>query len=285
MDNYIERLILLWSLPSYVFIVAFDWALTAWQGRKAYSVQDTATNVYLALLNGTLDFIMRYGFVLAMLGWCFDHRILHLQTSGFGYWFALFILEDFAYYTLHCVDHFCRFFWAAHVTHHSSILFNITTGFRSSVFQPLYRGFYFLPLAFLGFDPAHIMVMYAATQIYGTFVHTEHIGRVGFLEWIFVTPSHHRVHHASNPKYLDKNMGMCLIIWDRIFGTFAEEDPAEPPRYGLTKNVEDRGPINIVFHEWRAIVNDFKTKGRNLKEKLGYVFGPPGWQPKPEERS
>src|SRR6185295_952441 len=135
------------------------------------------------------------------------------------------------YWLLHFVDHKCRFFWAIHVTHHSSEEYNLTTGFRSSVFQPFYRTIYFLPLPFLGFHPLDILFMYAATQLYGVLVHTEWNLRLGWLEHLLVTPSHHRVHHASNGRYIDKNMGMVFIVWDKIFGTFAPEDPADPPRY------------------------------------------------------
>jgi len=148
------------------------------------------------------------------------------------------------------------------------------------VFQPLYRMFFFAPIAWLGFQPVDILVMYAATQIFGTFVHNDACGKLGPLEWIFVTPSHHRVHHASNAKYLDKNMGMALIVWDRMFGTFVEEDPNEPVRYGLTVPLDSRGPVNIVFHEWKSIWRDLRGNARNWRERLGYLFAWPGWRPR-----
>jgi hypothetical protein len=157
---------------------------------------------------------------------------------------------------------------------------NFTVGFRSSVFQPIYRFIYFIPLAFVGFKPLDIVFMYSATQIWGIIVHTELVKNTGWLEYIFVTPSHHRVHHASNPKYLDKNMGMFLIIWDKIFGTFQKELPVEeykPINYGLTSPVENPNAINIVFHEWKSIVSDVKQKDLSWKQRLGYVFFKPGW--------
>jgi sterol desaturase/sphingolipid hydroxylase (fatty acid hydroxylase superfamily) len=157
---------------------------------------------------------------------------------------------------------------------------NFTVGFRSSVFQPLYRFIYFIPLAFLGFKPLDIVFMYSATQIWGIFVHTELIGKMGWLEYILVTPSHHRVHHASNPKYLDKNMGMFLIVWDQLFGTFQPElteEEYQPRKYGLTKPLEDQGPVNVIFHEWNEIGKDLARKDIGWKEKWHYLFGPPGW--------
>ena len=177
------------------------------------------------------------------------------------------------------MDHFCRFFWAVHGTHHSSPEFNLSTGFRSSVFQPLYRVAYFAPLAWVGFQPMDVLFMYAATQIYGSLIHTERIKKMGWLEYILVTPSHHRVHHASNPRYLDKNMGMCLIIWDKIFGTFQPEDESDPPRYGITKTLSDRGPINIVFHEWKDLFSDVKNVAKDWRERLGFIIHGPGWKP------
>lgn len=122
--------------------------------------------------------------------------------------------------------------------------------------------------------------MYSATQIWGIFVHTELINKMGWLEYILVTPSHHRVHHASNAKYLDRNMGMFLIIWDKMFGTFQPElsaDNYQQIKYGLTKNIEKTTPLNLVFHEWKQIIRDVSLKDVTIKEKLGYVFGPPGW--------
>lgn len=161
-----------------------------------------------------------------------------------------------------------------HVTHHSSEEFNLTVGFRSSVFQPLYRFVWFIPIALVGFDPLDIMFMYAATQIYGILIHTKTVSKLGPLEWVLSTPSHHRVHHASNIKYLDKNMGMILIIWDRVFGTFAKEE--EEVVYGLTTNIKTYNPITMVFHEWKAIYEDL-NKQTSFKNKIMYVFGPPGW--------
>jgi sterol desaturase/sphingolipid hydroxylase (fatty acid hydroxylase superfamily) len=182
------------------------------------------------------------------------------------------------YYWLHRIDHYCRFFWAVHVTHHSSEQFNFTVGFRSSVFQPLYRFLYFVPIAWMGFMPLDILFIYSATQIWGILVHTRLIGNLGILEHILVTPSHHRVHHASNAIYLDRNMGMALIIWDKMFGTFQKELPEPEITYGLTKNLDSHHPLHVVFHEWKNIIKDVK-KYKSWKHKFMAVFGPPGWSP------
>src|SRR4029077_1642445 len=204
--------------------------------RRFYTLKDSITNLYLMLLNSGIDLLFRVVY-LAILQFFFLHAVAHWQNA-FAYWLVLLVAEDFLYYWLHRFDHEIRFFWATHVTHHSSQKLNFSVGFRSSVFQPLYRFIYFIPLAWLGFKPLDIVFIYAATQIWGIFVHTELIHKMGWLEYFLVTPSHHRVHHASNPKYLDRNMGMFLIIWDQLFGTFQAELPDEdyqPKKYGLTK--------------------------------------------------
>jgi sterol desaturase/sphingolipid hydroxylase (fatty acid hydroxylase superfamily) len=230
------------------------------------------------LLNSFIDLLFR-GAYLLILQICYNHHWISI-TNVFSYWLLLLLAEDFVYYWLHRWDHEIRLFWAVHVTHHSSEKMNFTVGFRSSVFQPLYRFVYFIPLAFLGFRPLDIILMYSATQIWGIFVHTELINKMGWLEYILVTPSHHRVHHASNPKYLDKNMGMFLIIWDQLFGTFQPElsqEEYQPRKYGLTKPMEKTGPIDLVFHEWAAIGKDICRRDIGWKDKWQYIFGPPGW--------
>jgi sterol desaturase/sphingolipid hydroxylase (fatty acid hydroxylase superfamily) len=230
------------------------------------------------VLNGALDLSFRAVY-LVILEFCYKHHWISI-TNVFSYWLLLLLAEDFVYYWLHRWDHEIRLFWAVHVTHHSSEHLNFTVGFRSSVFQPLYRFIYFIPLAFFGFRPVDILLMYSATQIWGIFVHTELIGKMGWLEYILVTPSHHRVHHASNAKYLDRNMGMFLIIWDQLFGTFQPELPVEeyePLRFGLTRPLEDPGPVRVIFHEWQAIGKDLSRSDIGWKEKWRYLFGPPGW--------
>jgi sterol desaturase/sphingolipid hydroxylase (fatty acid hydroxylase superfamily) len=225
-----------------------------------------------------LDFVLRV-FTLGILGYFFKFALINWHIS-IVYWVLLFVFEDMMYYWLHRFDHEIRLFWAVHVTHHSSDLMNFTVGFRSSVFQPVYRFIYFIPIVFLGFDPLDLLFVYSVTQIWGIFVHTEYIHKMGWLEYILVTPSHHRVHHGSNPKYLDKNMGMFLIVWDKLFGTFQaelSEAEYEPIRYGLTKNLDNYNAVSLVFHEWQQIWNDCTQMGISFNARVNYLFGPPGW--------
>jgi len=278
MESLREQILILVSTPFYILIIGIEMLLSNYRHRRSYTWKDTFTNAYLMLMNGALDLMLR-GFYLVVLGYCWHHRIIEWQDA-LWYWLFLLLAEDFMYYWLHRFDHEIRLFWAVHVTHHSSEHMNFSVGFRSSVFQPLYRFIYFIPLGFMGFKPADIFFIYSATQIWGIFVHTELINKMGWLEHILVTPSHHRVHHASNAKYLDKNMGMFLIIWDKLFGTFQPELDArdyQPLKYGLTKPLEQDSPGHVVFHEWDAIRKDLQRKDIGWPEKLGYLFGPPGW--------
>jgi sterol desaturase/sphingolipid hydroxylase (fatty acid hydroxylase superfamily) len=275
-----EQLLILISTPIYIIVIGLELFLSHIRQQKTYTWRDTIQNIYLMLLNGGIDLVFRIIYIGFILTFFYDHRITEPIANPWIYWIVLLVFEDFMYYWLHRVDHICRLFWATHVTHHSSQQFNLTVGFRSSVMEPLYRFIYFIPIAWLGFQPIDIAFIYAATQTWGILVHTEKVNKLGFLEYIFVTPSHHRVHHGSNPKYLDKNLGMFLIIWDKLFGTFQPELPAteyQAIKYGLTKPLEKQDPVNIVMHEWKSIGKDIGRKGLSFRQRWNYLFGPPGW--------
>jgi sterol desaturase/sphingolipid hydroxylase (fatty acid hydroxylase superfamily) len=158
MSTFFDQVLLLITTPVYAAVIALEWGLSAWHNRRVYSLPDLATNIYLAALNGLFDLVMA-GVALAFLSLIWTHRAFDPAPSGWLYWFALFVAEDFFYYLLHYADHHCRFFWATHVTHHSSLHFNFSTGFRASVFQPFYRMFFFAPIAWFGFQPIDIFVM------------------------------------------------------------------------------------------------------------------------------
>ncbi len=280
MGAFSEQLLLLVTTPIYVVVIGAELLLSHVQHLKSYTWKDTFQNIYLMLLNSGLDLLVRGIYVGIILTFFYKYRIADPISNPWLYWITLLVFEDFMYYWLHRVDHYCRLFWATHVTHHSSPKFNLTVGFRSSVMEPLYRFVYFIPIALLGFRPIDIALIYSATQIWGILVHTGRINKLGFLEYFLVTPSHHRVHHGSNPKYLDKNMGMFLIIWDKLFGTFQPELSTEnyqPIKYGLTSPLKNEGPVNLVFHEWRELWKDAFRKDIGWKEKWNYLFGLPGW--------
>ena len=275
-----EQLLILITTPLYLIVIGLEIFASKLRRQESYSWKDTLQNIYFMLLNGGLDLLFRAVSIGLVLGFFYEHRVAGPIGNPWLYWAVLLLFEDFMYYWLHRVDHYCRLFWATHVTHHSSPKFNLTVGFRSSVLEPLYRFLYFIPIAWLGFRPIDIAFIYAITQTWGILVHTEKIHKLGLLEYILVTPSHHRVHHGSNPLYLDKNMGMFLIIWDKLFGTFQPELPAsayQPIRYGLTRPLDKEDPLHLVFHEFRHIGRDLRRKGLSPAQRFRYLFGPPGW--------
>jgi sterol desaturase/sphingolipid hydroxylase (fatty acid hydroxylase superfamily) len=273
-----EEQFIKFSVPYYVIIIVAEIILSNFQKLQTYTVKDTAQNLGLMIANMLVDLGFRLVYI-PILAFLYQFRFFEI-TNPWVYWVGLLIAEDFLYYWLHRTDHVCRVFWACHATHHSSSKYNLTVGFRSTVFEPVYRFIFFAPLPLLGFDIADIILMYAMTQIWGILVHTQKINKMGLLEYILVTPSHHRVHHASNALYLDKNMGMFLIVWDKLFGTFQKELPSsqyQPMKYGLTSEINLDNPKDLVFHEWSAIFTDISRTDITWKQKFYYLFGPPGW--------
>ncbi len=277
MDELHQQILLLFSIPIYAIIIPLEIVLSNFRHLHFYSWKETVMNVYLNLLNAGIDLALRFIIGLSVLTF-FAQYHLHINWDPIAYWIVLLFAEDFLFWVEHLVDHSSRVFWAVHVTHHSSPEYNLSTGFRSSVFMPVYKYMYFIPLVLLNFRPADVIFMYSITQIYGILVHTQAVKKLPrWIEYFFVTPSHHRVHHASNIPYLDKNMGMTFIIWDRMFGTFTEEMDDEVPHYGITKPIaKPFHPVHIVTHEWIEIGKDLK-KSKSLKDKLNYLFRTPGW--------
>lgn len=248
-----------------------------------YNTKDTLTNLYLTVMYSVFDLATRVA-SLSILMFFYQFHTDFFYNSGFFYWFLLFIIQDLTYWTMHFIDHRCRFFWAFHVVHHSSEHFNLSVGLRAAVLQPLYKFIYFIPLALVGFRCEDIYLIYAISQAYGILVHTQYFKKIPIFELIFITPSHHRVHHASNEKYIDKNMGMVTVFWDKLFGTFQKEDFHEPIRYGLKEKANLSFPTNTFLHEWKHIIADVKST--NIwSQKLMFIFGAPGWSPEVEEQN
>ncbi len=273
MELFTDSLLVLIAAPVVLALIGVEIVANHLHDRHDYTVKGTLTNVSLAAVNVGFDVLMRAVW-FAALSWAFRFHVVRVPNP-WAYWIALLVLQDFAFYFLHRVDHSCRLFWAVHVTHHSAAEFNLTVGFRPSVLQPVYRFAWFVPLALLGFRPEDVVLMYSVTQLYGVLVHTRYVGRLGPLEWILCTPSHHRVHHGTNPQYIDKNLGMVFIVWDRLFGTFADEN--EEVQFGVVGSAPTHNPVRVIFGEWVALLRDLR-KPVPLRAKLMYVFGPPGWK-------
>ena len=187
-------------------------------------------------------------------------------------WIVAFLSCDFIHYAYHWLGHKTRIFWAAHVTHHSSEHFNLSTGWRTNFLHLFYRFLFWSPLCYLGIPPEVVLFIESITASQNFAVHTERIGKLGVLDWIFNTPSNHRVHHGTNPEYIDKNLGGILMIYDHLFGTYAKENAR--PVYGIIHNIHTHSPYKIILHEFIHLGKEF-PKVRGLSQKLRYLFSPP----------
>ncbi len=191
-------------------------------------------------------------------------------------WVLGILAADFTYYWMHRLEHEHRILWASHSVHHSSEDYNLTVSFRLSIVEGLFEWMFLIPMILIGFNPFQTMVSLIFVVQFQTWIHTEKIQKLGWLDEIFNTPSVHRVHHGSNPKYLDKNYGGLLMVWDKLFGTYQREE--EKVIYGLTKNIKTNNPITINFIEYKNIWQDVK-QCRTLKDKLKIIFGNLIWKP------
>ena len=272
--------LLLYSIPLFLLCL---WLERAWALRRAgtrirgYETRDTLASLAMGIGNVVISAFSTLGAV-ALWHLAYRHRLLDIGLStGLGAWALLFVLEDLCYYWFHRSHHELRVLWAAHVNHHSSQYFNLSTALRQTWFTPFTGPVFWLPLAFIGFAPERILTAQGVSLLYQFFIHTEVVGKLPRpLEWVFNTPSHHRVHHGKNVPYLDRNHGGVLIIWDRLFGTFAAEQ--ERVRYGLTHDLESFNPLRIAVHEWQALGRDLASAG-SLGTALRYLFAAPGWSP------
>lgn len=213
-------------------------------------------------------------FVLA-----YEHRLFTWGMDQLWQFPLLFLGQEFCYYWFHRASHRVRWFWATHAVHHSPEQICFAAAFRLGVTSRIAGStIFYVPLAFLGFDPEVILFTLTINLLYQFWIHSERIPKLGWLEWVLNTPSHHRVHHARNLNYLDANYGGVLIIFDRLFGTFVAERGEEPCDYGLVKPLKSYNPFYVELHGWIAVLRDLK-QARSLREMAGYLFKPPGWSP------
>jgi sterol desaturase/sphingolipid hydroxylase (fatty acid hydroxylase superfamily) len=211
--------------------------------------------------------------------WAYTHRLTTLDVNGALAFGLLFFGVEFLYYWFHRASHRMRWFWATHAIHHSSNELNLGAAYRFGWTGRLSgTGIFFAPLIWLGYPPIAVFGVLGLNLLYQFWIHATWIPKLGWLEYILNTPSHHRVHHAANREYLDANYGGILIIWDRLFGTFIEEREDLPCRYGLVKPLLSNNPVVINANEWIALVRDL-WQARSWRERAQYLFGPPGWRP------
>ena len=269
-----------YAVPGFVLLVLLE-MLWAWKKRPdAYEPRDTLTSLAFGL-GSTVAGALTGGLFLLLFLWVWQFRIFDFGAEWWAVWWAwplCFVLDDLAYYWIHRFGHRVRWFWASHVNHHSSQHYNLSTALRQTWTGALTLGFAFkLPLVLLGFHPVMIAICGGFNLIYQFWIHTEAIGKMPrWFEAVMNTPSHHRVHHATNPRYLDRNYAGVFIVWDRMFGTFEEERPEEERiRYGIVKQLGSFNLLWAVFHEWIGIARDMWSAP--WRHKLSYLLREPGW--------
>jgi sterol desaturase/sphingolipid hydroxylase (fatty acid hydroxylase superfamily) len=263
------------AIPFFILAIVIEMLWARRRAPQAYEPRDTLTSLALGT-GSTLVGGLTAGLVAAAAMWLYQHRI---ATIGWAWWAwaACFVLDDFNYYWAHRTGHRVRWFWASHVNHHSSQHYNLSTALRQT-----WTGFFALSFAFriwpafIGFNPAMIVTIGAVNLVYQFWIHTEAVHRLPrWIEAVLNTPSHHRVHHATNPDYLDRNYAGVFIVWDRLFGTFTPQRDAERIHYGIIKQL---GTFHLgwaAFHEWIGMARDVWQAP--WRSKLGYIFMPPGW--------
>jgi len=270
--------ILLIAMPAFLLLVLAEAYYGVWKGKQTVRNLDMISSLSSGITNVTKD-VLGLSIAIVGYGWLMNKVALTHVESGFLTYFIAFMALDFAGYWVHRLDHEYNFFWNAHIIHHSSEDFNLACALRQSI-SVVFRLFtiFLLPAALLGV-PTMVIAVVAPLHLFAQFwYHTQHINKMGFLEKIIVTPSHHRVHHAINPEYLDKNYGQIFIIWDKLFGTFQEELPDKKPVYGITRPVQTWNPIKINFMHLGLLIKDaWLTKSWNDKFRIWMM--PTGWRP------
>ncbi len=270
--------IIIYAIPFFVFAMLLEFFVASAKNIKSYTAKDAFSSIVMGLGNVFIGFVSKL-FVFAALYFVYENlRIFTIPISWWSF-MILFFLDDFSYYWFHRTSHENRFFWASHVVHHSSKHYNLSTALRQTWTGSFYSFIFWLWLPLIGFHPGMIIFQMSISLLYQFWIHTELIQKMPkWIELFFNTPSHHRVHHGSNPIYLDKNHAGILIIWDKLFGTFQPELKSEKVQYGLVVNIKTYNPIFIAFNEWGALFKDLNTKNISVRDRIKYLYKPPGWK-------
>ncbi len=268
--QYVVPLILACSLIEGFFFQiksGFDW----------YAMLVSLSDFFARLF---VQYVLPLSIASPFLNWAQGHAWVHFELSGWLAFLVIFLIQDFCYYWMHRASHRVRWFWCNHAVHHSSNALNLSAAYRLGIFgKQMGTLIFFLPLVLMGFSPNVVYEIVTFNLLYQFWLHATWIPKLGILEKVINTPSSHRIHHASNPEYIDGNYGGVLIIFDRLFGTYKPEREDLIIQYGLTKPVLSRNPLVVQFFEWNRLLTDLRH-AKSLKEVLGFLFKYPGWQPK-----
>ena len=270
--------VIIYAIPFFVLAMLLEFFVASTKNIKSYTAKDAFSSIAMGLGNVFIGFVSKL-FVFAALYYVYENfRVFTIPITWWSFIILIF-LDDFSYYWFHRTSHENRFFWASHVVHHSSKHYNLSTALRQTWTGSFYSFIFWLWLPLIGFHPGMIIFQMSISLLYQFWIHTELIQKMPkWIELFFNTPSHHRVHHGSNPIYLDKNHAGILIIWDKLFGTFQPELKSEKVQYGLVVNIKTYNPIFIAFNEWGALFKDLNTKNISVKDRIKYLYKPPGWK-------
>jgi alkylglycerol monooxygenase len=273
--------IILYAVPLFFLLIFIEILLEKIKGTNYYRINDSINSLTAGVLSRVTG-IVKQLFPLTVYVLVFEQLALFQITSSWWMWVTAFVLYDFCYYWKHRFGHEMNILWAAHVVHHSSEEYNLTTALRQS--SSFFSWIFYLPMAVLGFDPITLITVGSLNLIYQFWVHTRHIPKLGWYEWVFVTPSNHRVHHAQNQVYIDRNYGGVFILWDRIFGSFQEELETEKPIYGIRKALKSWNPLWANVHVYIQLFKDC-WHAKRWQDKLLIWFKRTGWRPADVEQN
>lgn len=264
--NYIA-----FAVPFFAFFMLLEYYISKIKNRKVHQINESVANLNVGIAERITD-LLTTGTFFFVFTWLNANFSIFSIESSVTTWILLFLVTDLLWYWYHRFGHTVNLFWATHIVHHQSDDFNYTVAARITVFQAIARGLFWCVLPIIGFKAEMITVLLLIHGTYPFFTHTQLVGKLGWLEYIIVTPSHHRVHHSSNPEYLDKNYGDMLIVWDKIFGTYVEE--TTEPKYGLTKSLDSYSFLWQHFHYVLELVVAFRM-AKTFRHKLKVIFGGP----------
>src|SRR6266850_4430653 len=264
------------AVPVFFLLIGLELVIARIQEKDYYTLSDSVADLGCGLVSQLVEVALKT-FLFAGYLFLYAHaRLFEIPAHSAAAWTGCLLGQDFLYYWFHRKSHEVNAFWAAHVVHHQSEEYNLAVALRQGAFQGAFSWVFYLPLAWIGFPPLMFLAVTSVNTLYQFWIHTRVIGRLGPLEWLLNTPSNHRVHHGRDPKYIDRNHGGTLIVWDRLFGTYQAEE--EEPVYGITTPLASWNPVWANFHYWAELLASAR-RTRRLPDKIWIFLKPPGWQP------